>query len=222
MAERGILATLIILLVVLIFVQPDLAWPVRSFLGPSGGPTDVQRLDSENISLRADLGVLRERGAAPRFPGGITASVYVRYPFNFKNQLLLDVGRNMDVKEGSAVIIGDGSDSGILLGRIESVEEKSSIVQTIFDARFQMGVRIGESGVESLLEGGGQPKLTLIPKNAEIRAGDIVFSAAPHLPYGLAVGEVKDTTLASGGLLQEATLRLPYDLNRIRTVEILP
>ena len=81
---------------------------------------------------------------------------------------------------------------------------------------------IGEGGVESLLVGGSRPTLTLIPKSSAVQAGDVVYLATQDLPYGLAVGSVREVRMASDGLLQEATMDFPYDLNQIRTVLILP
>jgi cell shape-determining protein MreC len=223
MAERGLLGILIIILAVLLFAQPDLAWPVRSMFGWNAETTDVSRLREENIALRAESAVLHDRlGRIPsEFQSEKTASVFVSYPFNFKNQLLVSAGRNEDVREGDTVFLPDPSSStkrGIFIGRVESVQEKTSVVQTVFDSRFQLGVRIGEEGIESLMTGGSRPKLTLIPKTAEIRPGDVVIAAASQLPYGLAIGEVKEIALASGGLLQEATVRFPYDITQVRTV----
>lgn len=225
MAERGILAFLIILLTVLVFAQPYLAWPVRHMFERSAGLTDANKLAIDNESLRAENAILRERNTVipPQFSSEKEANVFVRYPFNYKKELLIDIGKNSDVKEGDTVLLPDtssGEKRGILVGRVESVQDKTSLVQLIFDSRLRIGVRIGDQGVEALLTGGDTPKLTLIPKSAQVGSGNIVYAASANLPYGVVIGEIKDVSLADGGLLQEATLRFPYELSDIKTVVV--
>jgi len=182
---------------------------------PQSEVKDTETLRIENASLKAEIAKLQVvRDQLPQWsPEYVRAVVSSRYPFNFKNELLINVGKNQSIFGGEAVIFGK-----ILIGQIQEVFENTSIVKTIFDNRWQSAVQVGPKGVQALLRGGGDPKLTLIDRKAEVRAGDIVYNVAPGLPYGAPIAEVRSVELSLDNLFQEASLKLQYDLGDIRSV----
>lgn len=224
MTGRWLLGIFILAATALIFFYPFSALPFQQIISGNKIGAEADQLAVENAALKARIAFLE--GAADAFPApplnAIAASVYVRYPFNFKGEIMIDRGVGDGIAPGMPVVLG-ALDSGQLafVGRILEVTDKWATVQTLQDTRFQMGVRIGVNGIEALATGGNQPKLAFIEKNAEVHPGDAVYAATPGVAYGLSLGEVKEVLLASGGLLQEAPLRLPYNFSQIKKVFVI-
>lgn len=187
----------------------------------SSPAADYGALLAENQALQAEVAALQEtKNVLEEISGArdvIPAAVYSRYPLNFKSQILINVGEGVGILVGQAAILPEN----ILIGRVREVFPDSASVQTVFDPGFQAAVRVGDKGIEALLIGGGEPKVTLIPKDAEVRMGDVVYVADSGFPYGLAVGEVEGISLKEEELLGEATLRFAYDLNRLHAVLLI-
>lgn len=212
--------TLVILAIVaafLFFFEPQLGWWARNGLSErfGGGAADEKNLALENEKLRAEVAELSiSKKQAPNLPADyLRAAVYSRYPLNFKNELLINAGKSEGVASGAAVTFG-----GVLIGKIKDVYGDKSLARTVFDSGFQEAVRVGSSGAEALLRGGVFPMATLIPLQAPIAPGDIVYSASRDFPYGLPIGEVATVNISSDKLFQEATLKFAYDINSIQTV----
>ncbi len=195
---------------------------MRSFLAPAMVQNkSALNLALENESLKAELAKLRalkkENSLSPK--NFLQASVYSNYPFNLKSELLADKGRKDGVKIGQPVIVLSSSEK-VIVGKVKEIFENNSIIQTVFDSRSQISVRIGESGVNSLLKGGNNPKLTLIPKDAKIGEGDAVYSVSPDYPFGIAVGLAKNIHLSSDQFFSEADLETAYNPNDFQSVFI--
>ena len=137
---------------------------------------------------------------------------------------MINVGENRAVGPGQPVVfLGESVFSlrGLLLGKIDRVFSDSSLVRTIFDKEWQSSVRIGKKGYLALLQGGGEPVIRLIPKDAKISVGDVVYSVQPEFPNSLPVGEVLEIGLSSDQVFQEAKLSFPYDFSSIKAVAVL-
>jgi cell shape-determining protein MreC len=219
-------------LIVLVFARPDWGWSAQAFLLGSfaGGEnaTQLHDLQVENNALKSELAVLKDmkgellsdRGAS------LSALVYSRYPFGFKNELLINAGKVEGVALGMPIVamshLRSGADGhAVLVGSVEQVFEHTSVVKTVFDDSWRSAVRIGQNGVDALLVGGPDPKLTLISKDATSTAGESVYNASPGFPYGIALGLVDTVNIARDQLFHEATIRFPYDVGAVRTVFVL-
>lgn len=211
---------LVAILAVLILFKPYYGWEIRKFftLNPAPSGSIAADLAAENENLKAELAKLENiKSQFPeRTPGFIGALVYSRYPFNFKNEFLLNVGAKDGVLAGRAVLL-----EGVLIGKVSKVFDMTALAQTVFDGDFQAAVRVGAVGVQALLRGGVMPRLTLIPLTARVSAGDIVYSASPDFPYGLPVGEVGTISTSSDKLFREATVNFVYDINSVSAVLIV-
>ncbi|MEK9173574.1 MAG: rod shape-determining protein MreC [Patescibacteria group bacterium] len=225
--ERWFFVIPIFILISLIFLGPGAGSWFRGFLD-GGFVYDGPRLSEailENEVLRAEvyrLEALNEQSSAGL--NTVTASVFSKYPFNFKNEILINVGENRAVGPGQPVVfLGESGFSlrGLLLGKIDRVFSDSSLVRTIFDKEWQSSVRIGKKGYLALLQGGGEPVIRLIPKDAKISVGDVVYSVQPEFPNSLPVGEVLEIGLSSDQVFQEAKLSFPYDFSSIKAVAVL-
>ena len=75
-------------------------------------------------------------------------------------------------------------------------------------------------GADGLLQGGSDPVVGSIASNAPVAPGDIVYSAAPGIPYALPIAQVVATSTSADSFFQQATLSFPYDVNNVETVLI--
>ena len=205
---------------------PRAGWFIGETLrGGSGGafaPADVDALRLENAALRADRAIIEGAGLSAARSSDALASVYSRYPFNLKHELLISRGSETGEAPGDAVGVVGAGDLGagcnVLIGKITKVYAKSALVQTIFDPQFQLAVRIGSRGVDGLLKGGNEPLVTLISQKAKVGAGDAVFAASSETPYGMALGTIADVRPSGDQVFQNAVLTVPYDVNAVRAV----
>lgn len=213
-----ILILCVVALAVLIFFEPSYGWRLRDMLSPKNTvSSDDPTLAAQNQTLAAQLATLQVVASQiPQNPANeIRAMVYSQYPFGFKNELLVNGGANEGVATGSAVTF-----QGIFVGSVTAVFPDSAVVQTVFDPSLKTPVRIGSQGVDGLLIGGADPEATSIAKNAPVMSGDIVYTAAPGLPYGLPIGIITATTTSADNLFQQGSLNFAYDINQIQTVLI--
>ncbi|MBI3638525.1 rod shape-determining protein MreC [Candidatus Wolfebacteria bacterium] len=179
-------------------------------------------LKQENQELRAQIqkNSILNSGSGFLNSGAnknLKARVFSVYPFNIKNQLTIDVGESRGVKKSMAVTLGEN----ILVGQTKEVFADSSVVQTIFDPKMQLSVRIGEGQVDGLLQGGNEPKIILVEKTKPISVGDFVFSANADIPYGLKVGEIYKINENSAGVFKEIILNIPFSINELREVNVV-
>jgi cell shape-determining protein MreC len=235
MKEPIALVISIILLLLAIFAYPLAGAPIREAMTASApAHEEYNELVRENIALKSS-GVLQGMipDALRTTKNSVYAFVYSRYPFNYKNELLVDAGTNRGITVGDFAIVPTASLSsatasdgslrvrGNFLGVVEKTFEDSAVVRTIFDADFERAVRIGSAGIDALISGGDDPKATLIPKRAQIAKGDIVYASSPDLPYGIPIGTVKEIVMSEDGLFREAKLNLGYDVNEIKVLQIV-
>ena len=227
MTERWVLGTLTVLLAILLFWPGASAW-LAGFLfsAPGLGSEPANALLAENQTLKAELAVLKN--VARELPASRsrlqTALVYSRYPLNFKNELWMNAGEEQGVSAGQAALLpapATSSKQFILLGKVVKTWPTSALVETLFDPRYQLAVRVGAKGADSLLVGGSVPKLTLLSRTSGIQSGDIVYAVSPGAPYGTAIGQVSAIQSESGQLFEEATLQFSYDLNQLHALWLM-
>ena len=220
------LAILILIAAGLAFLAPSYGWRLRNVLSPlATGQSEATNLSAENEALKAQLAEFETiasqlgisttslRGSNPS--SLIPAMVYSRYPMNFKNEMLVDAGAGQGVTPGKGVLF-----NGLLVGTIYRVFSDGAVAQTVFDPGFRLPVRIGTSSVDALLQGGTEPAVVSISKDAKVQEGDIIYAAAPGIPYAVPIGEVGEVSMAENSLFQQATVNFAYDINSIRAVQI--
>ncbi|RJQ29320.1 rod shape-determining protein MreC [Candidatus Parcubacteria bacterium] len=214
--DRWLFVTLSLVLLALLLWRPETGWELRALLGSREEESrTADELYAQNIQLKAELAKLSviESQLPAWSPEYIRASVLSRYPFGAKSELLLDIGERQGAEEGVAVAF-----QGVLLGKVQSVFDSTSVAQTVFDSRFEVAVRIGERGAEALFRGGDEPHLTLISKRAKVEPGDVVYSASPLFPYAIPLGEIEAVKLSEDQLFQEASMKFSYEIGAVRTV----
>ena len=173
-------------------------------------------LKLQNENLKAQVQRIKEGGDGPASTTArgaqIEAKIFSTYPFNMKDTVTINRGSADGVEP---MMIATVSDS-VLLGQVVSVEERSSVVRTIFDSHWQLPVRIGSDAINGLFEGGSDPKITLVEK--PVKVGDGVFSAAKEFPLGIKIGEVKEVKEDASGIFKEATIRTPYAVGDVQVI----
>jgi len=217
MKNRWLPVSLLALIALLIVFEPSYGWQVRNFFarGMASAGDDGTMPTLQEQTLEAEIAKLQSVQAQlpETVPNYLRAMVYSRYPFNFKNELLIDIGKNEGVAANAAVVF-----DGALIGKIKVAYSDTSIVTTVFDSGFQMPVRVGSAGVDALLKGGTLPMATLIPLKAIVSSTAIVYSATQGAPYGLPIATIGTLGISSDQLFQEASLDFGYDINAIQTV----
>jgi len=225
MRPQRLIIIFFILFLVIVLYWPNLVWVLRPPLAVSPKSEEGRALLIENTYLKGELakqGAISARTLKKR--GYESAFVYARYPFNFKEELVLSVGGESDIKLGGAVLLrqngslGGENLVGILIGNVSTTQKTTSIVKTIFDYRWQSAVHIGSKSIPGLLEGGLDPKVVLVPKDVLVRPGDVIINADNRFEYGLPIGVVKRVYPSADNLFQEIELDLPYDLSSLSVV----
>src|SRR3989344_1922065 len=146
----------------------------------------------------------------------VAAAVYSSYPFSSKDALVIAVGEAGGVKPKMGVTA-----NGLLVGKVVQVSRDASLVQTVFDRNFEMPVRLGEGRSDALLKGGASPVVSLIPREAETKAGAGVYSASAELPMGIPLGELGEIEGSDGEVWEAAPLRVPYDIYELKLVSVI-
>lgn len=173
-------------------------------------------MKTENISLKKELEKLKalETKDKSQF---LEARVYSHYPFSDKNIIVVDKGAVDGVSEGMPVLVK----KNVLLGKVKSVRQFQSEVETIFDPSWKSSVSIGGGHVKAVLHGANTLSAELIPKDASLKLGDEVQNIAPELPIGLSVGVVSATSTDEKKVWQIATIDASFAIEDIDSVLIM-
>lgn len=174
----------------------------------------IRQLEIKKRDLEAEIFNLQIRNQE----GGrefIQAKVYSLYPFTNRAEFIINAGTRRGVKVNAAVTVGKGT----LVGRIKTVYQDISVVQTVFDPNFQIPVRIGEKEVDALFIGGLSPMATLIETPEAVKPDDLIVSAYREFPYGLVIGRVKEVLIDQ--LNPEVKIKPIYELKKIRDVLVV-
>ena len=151
----------------------------------------------------------------------ILAEVVAFNPLQPTHEITLDKGRRDGVKEGLAVIMP----SRVLVGLISSVEENVSRATLITSDASRVTASIGEGGPTAIVTGSatGALRLELVPKDIELREGEIILSAGiggDMLP-NLLLGEVRRVNREESASFQEAILEPFFSRKDLRQLFIV-
>lgn len=179
-----------------------------------------QALRLENESFRARIQGLENSSDIFKQNGKYfyrRTDVYSTYPFNNRRYLTINAGSEDGIKPLMPVAVSEG----VVVGQVIEVSSKYSLVRTIFDAGWELPVRIGAAGAGGLLIGGQPPKITLIGKDKEIQVGQPVVSSGINFPYGFRFGELAEVNEDTGNLFKQGELKLPYNFNELQAVLVV-
>ena len=126
---------------------------------------DRNNLLKENIELKEILGRVRAPGDL------ILATVLVKPNVSVYDSLIVDAGKNLDIKRGNKVF----AFGNIVIGEVDKVESKMSKVRLYSSAQTQTNVSVGLYNIPAVAigRGGGDFEIKL-PKELNIEEGDPV------------------------------------------------
>jgi len=192
---------------------------LANLIETSRDSAEFEKILKENEVLKAKILLLSKSSYRETIGGHeyLRARVYSTYPFNNRGLIALNAGRLDGLTELLPVTLGDA----VFLGQLNHVSDNSSVARTIFDAGWELPVKAGIDGVDALLVGGREPKLTLIVKEKELISGADVYTAGKDFPYGLKIGTVREIFDNPGSTFREATLDIPYEVGEFTHVSVL-
>ena len=213
----GIYSILILILVALLAYGRVI--PIKLVLGDSlnaaigsvfgGASADaLKQLQLENADLKAQ--------AFNNEVMGDKIKVYSTYPFNNPTEILIAAGTDKNIKVGDVVTFG----KTLFVGKVSLVFGDYSVVDTIFDPRMKIAVRVGAKEAAALFRGGNNPQLTLLSRDSGIAADDFVYTAQKDFKYGLEVGKVKRIVDTLGDPVKSADVEPEFQLKDLRDVQI--
>ena len=180
---------------------------------------DFEVLIRENEQLKAELLFLRKEPVTHDENGGtrISAKIYSTYPFNHRGLLAVNAGARDGVQIGMPVTV----EGTIFLGQVTEVYPRISVIRTLFDADWQVPIKIGDDHTNGLLVGGREPMVTLVARELPLEPGMEIYAASRDFPYGLKIGEATHIRDSAGTNFKEANIRPAFDAGVITDVVIL-
>lgn len=145
----------------------------------------------------------------------VKVRVFSNYPFNDYSRLVIEGGKDKGLKSNMPVLVSQN----ILLGRIIEVREKTSVVETFFDASWKSSVIIGKEKIKGLLKGGINPEIDFVLEDAKVEEKDIVYNADSKFPFGLEIGQVGEGKKKNNW--QVFPLFVSYDLNSLSELLVI-
>jgi cell shape-determining protein MreC len=216
MTRRGVLLTCIILAIVF-FNGLELRRAASSFAERvlyMGTGAECAALTAENASLKAFMTL----SAAPSStPSLLFSNVYVAYPFADARMITIDKGSAEGVRPRMPATVG----GTVLIGQVQEARKHHSTVRLVGSVDWNIAVRIGTDQVPGLLVGGTVPRITMIPADRRVSAGDRVTAAHQGLPYGMTLGTIASVMVDEARIFQEALITLDYDLASLASVALL-
>jgi len=144
----------------------------------------------------------------------IIAKIFSVYPFNQKNRIYANVGSNDGTFLGQAVTVS----KTIFLGQVSNVKKDQSEIVTSYDPKFTLPVKIGKEEIQGLLQGGVNPRITLIDKTKNISSSDKIIASSKDIPFGLFVGTISKVYEDETKSFLEADIVLPYQISEIKNI----
>lgn len=152
----------------------------------------------------------------------MTAAVIGRDPGNWFGTITLNRGEADGVQKDMAVVVPEG-----LVGRVVAVSKHTAEVLLVTDPRSGVGAVVQESQMPGVIEGmansTGLVRMIHLPKDAPIKAGQVVISSGVGgiYPSGVRIGTVIKSENDPGGLFQTAEVKPFVDFRTLRDVFIV-
>ena len=178
--------------------------------------------DSEENQRLRELLELREKRSDFVFE---SASVTARSATSWEATLTLSKGSIHGVEAGDCVIDSRGN----LVGVVAQVGVNWSTAVTLLDPELEMGALIFRTDGAAILEGDyglmpeGRLKLTYLPDNDQLIAGDVILTSGEgqRYPAGLTVGYVEEVRTDESGMERYAVLAPAAELDSLSQVFII-
>ena len=153
---------------------------------------DLSAVSQQFVAMREENNRLRELlGSSARVPGQkLIAELVAVVPDVQKHRVVINKGTADGVAVGAAVI-----DTRGLYGQITETARMTSVVLLITDTTHAVPAEVGRNNIRVIAAGLGEYdhlELEAVPKSADIREGDILYSSGlgGRFPQGYPVGTV--------------------------------
>ena len=177
----------------------------------------ADELEKENKELRSLLSMKSDTLQA----NIQVAEVLTRSLTDQRAQFVIYAGSDDGIEKGSAVIIEDG----MLIGTIEEVRKRVSIVRLITDQRSRIASKIPTSDTIGVSEGqkGSLLKFSFIPQHVRLEVNDLVLTSGLEegIPQGLVIGLITKIKADDTEPFQSATVEPIIDFRLYQTVGIV-
>lgn len=181
---------------------------------------DYEKIKTENERLKEITG-LKEMNPDIEFqPAGVIA----RDPDDRFGSFTIDVGTLHGVSVRDPVVTGEG-----LVGYVSEVGPSYAKVTTILSPDLNVGaveIRTKDTGnitgsVETAAK--GLTQLELLPKDTQVKAGDIVVTAGTSgfFPQDIIIGTVEEVILEPSGITCTAVIQPVSEIDEIKNVFVL-
>ncbi|MEQ8482896.1 MAG: rod shape-determining protein MreC [Pseudomonadales bacterium] len=173
-------------------------------------------LEAENERLRELL------GSRARLPAEVLiAEIVGILPAPNTHQVIIDKGRQANVREGDAVI-----DAAGLYGQVVEVNRSASRVMLLTDVNHAVPVQVNRNGVRSIAGGTGRfdrLQLENVSITADIQEGDLLETSGlgGRFPPGYPVGTVDSVVIEPTSAFASVTVRPLAELDRSRHVLVV-
>ena len=171
---------------------------------------------NENTILREQLNLL------PRDKYNLAAAFVVSQdPNGTGNWLEIDKGSDDGIAMGMPVIVS----KGILIGRIQQVNNKSSQVTLLTNPKSTINIMTMESGAKGVAKGeyGLGIIFDMVLQTDSINVGDSVITSGigNEIPRGLYVGTIQEIHQSDDHLFQQAVLTAPIQVSKLQMVFVI-
>lgn len=177
---------------------------------------ELEELKKENQFLRSAFS-LSERFSFTLFP----ADVIAFQPNGFEEVLMIKFERGMPLERGMGVI----SDTGLLVGKLDSVHGSVGYVMLLTDLRMVLNAEVLGSGAVGSVKGTGlgAMKLDLVEKKFDIKSGDVLYTSASGgiFPEGIPFGKIKEVNNSDLAGFASASAQRIVDPRSLRKVFII-
>lgn len=178
---------------------------------------ELESLKQENEFLKKELAFIEEY----KYKHLIT-KVIGRTPVGNNFYLIINKGYLDGLKEGLAVT----TYQGVIIGTIKKAQDHIAFVQLLTDSQSKISAIINaQPSSLGLIRGSYNInlKMELIPKETEIKIGDLVTTSGldNYIPPGLLIGKIYSLQTDQEKLWQEALIEPTLDYHKIQLVDII-
>ncbi len=184
---------------------------------------DLSAVSQQLASMREENNRLRELlGSSARVPGQrLIAELVAVVPDVQKHRVVINKGTADGVAVGAAVI-----DTRGLYGQIIETARMTSVVLLITDTTHAVPAEVGRNNIRVIAAGLGEYdhlELEAVPKSADIREGDILYSSGlgGRFPQGYPVGTVIEVERLRTEIFAFVKVRPAANLDRSRHVLVV-
>lgn len=174
----------------------------------------LKELKKQNEILRTALGINLEKEFQLILTQVIGKDISQDY-------LLIDKGSREGVKTDFPII----TQEKILVGKITEVYENFSKLILISNKKSSFDAKISEREIYGMVKGKGNFKinLELVPKEKELKEGDLVISSAIGgiFPAGILVGKIEKIKKSDVEPFQQAEIKPGFDINNLQFLFII-